>query len=200
VVSPQWISFYHIDPETLQPVLENKMFNYMKCAYMLYGPKVKYCITYGIDTQEISIIKRKYWHNFKANLCQENFEGSKGIEFVSMNIFVVTKVDKILVYDSSTYSQIDTIPITLLKTETREPNEVIALNKDINEQFFAVISGKNLIGNAQKCNQLFVFERNKPEEEHKRDNFKFLQRVVLKDIPGFTNVCMRFYFKRGENG
>lgn len=69
-------------------------------------------------------------HNFKVNVSAENLEGSKGIEFISMNMFFVTKIDKVIAYDCDSYQQIDELPIKLLVTETREPNEVIALQKD----------------------------------------------------------------------
>ena len=44
------------------------------------------------------------------------------------------------------------MPVKLLKTETREPNEVIALAACQNEEYLGIISGKNLIMNEQKTN------------------------------------------------
>ena len=37
------------------------------------------------------------------------------------------------------------MPISLLKTETREPNQIIAIRKSIDDRYVACISGKNLI-------------------------------------------------------
>jgi hypothetical protein len=50
-------------------------------------------------------------------------------------------------YDSNTFELMDILPIGLLPSVTREPNEVIAIQKCQNEQYLAVISGKNLIMN-----------------------------------------------------
>ena len=47
--------------------------------------------------------------------------------------------------------------------------------------------------NEQKTNQLFIFKRTRTGEE--RDRFIQSNRVVLKDIPIFSQVCMNFHFK-----
>ena len=46
IVSDNLIYFYLVDPITLIPTLENVMFNFMNCSQMMFGKKVKYCITY----------------------------------------------------------------------------------------------------------------------------------------------------------
>ena len=51
----------------------------------------------------------------------------------------------------------DELPIKLLKADTREPPQIIAIQKNSNEEFIAVISGKLLIMNTQATNQLFIF-------------------------------------------
>lgn len=51
------------------------------------------------------------------------------------------------------------MPISLLKADTREPNQVIAMAKSQDEEYLAVISGKILIMNEQKTNQLFIFKK-----------------------------------------
>ena len=153
ITTDEFIYFYLIkqdekNPEEhLQPVLENVMFNYMNCTQMMFGSKVKYGITYKTNQRSFAIYRRKYAHNFKVNVCNDNLEGSKGLEFPSMKLFLISKIDRIMIYDSSNYQYIDEIPITLLKTETREPNEVIAMQKCQNDEYLAIISGKNLIAN-----------------------------------------------------
>lgn len=62
-------------------------------------------------------------------------------------------------YDSHNFKEIDRIPIQLLKTETREPNQVIAMQKCQDEEFLGIVSGKVLIMNEQKTNQLFIFKK-----------------------------------------
>ena len=58
----------------------------------------------------------------------ENLEKSKAIELEHLNKFLVTKVDKVTMYDSDTYEECGQLQITLLKTETREANEIISIN------------------------------------------------------------------------
>ena len=76
-----------------------------------------------------------------------------------------------------------------MKTETREPNQVLSLQKSECENFLAVISGKNLIMREQKANQLFIFIRQEGTD------YKLYKRIVVKEIPVFTKVCMQFYFE-----
>ena len=46
---------------------------------------------------------RKYVHDFKVALNDDNLEGSKGLEFISKRTFLVSKVNHILMYDSNTF-------------------------------------------------------------------------------------------------
>ena len=127
ITTDEKIFFYLIDQDTLEPKLENAMFNYMNCTQMMFGAKVRYCITYKTNQRSFNIYRRKYMHNFKVPMVKENLEGSKGIEFQNLGVFLVTKVDRIIIYDSNTFQEVSEIPISLLKTETREPNEVISI-------------------------------------------------------------------------
>jgi len=64
-----------------------------------------------------------------------------------MNNFLVSKIDKIIMYDCETFEELDSVPVQLLKADTREPNQVIAMAKSQDEEYLAVISGKILIMN-----------------------------------------------------
>ena len=98
-------------------------------------------------------------HNLRVQVSNINFEGSKSIEILSMEIIMVTNVDKLMLFENITYQKVGEIPIPLLKTESREPNEIIGIQKSDDEQYLAIISGKNLIMDEQKQNQLFIFKR-----------------------------------------
>jgi hypothetical protein len=50
-----------------------------------------------------------------------------------------------LILDNETYAEVGTLPISLLKTETREANMIIGIEKSVDDQWVAVISGKNLV-------------------------------------------------------
>lgn len=67
------------------------------------------------------------------------------------------------------------------------------MQKCQNEEYLAIISGKNLIAAEQKINQLFVFKRK--EKDDGTNEFEQCGWVVLKDIPMFTQVSMDFHFK-----
>jgi hypothetical protein len=44
-----------------------------------------------------------------------------------MEIIMVTNVDKLMLFENITYQKVGEIPIPLLKTESREPNEIIGI-------------------------------------------------------------------------
>ena len=69
-----------------------------------------------------------------------------------MDLYLVSKIDKILMYNIDDYTYIDEVPIKLLKADTREPNQILQMVKDSNEQYLAVITGKKLIMNEVKTN------------------------------------------------
>lgn len=46
ITTDQKIYFYLIDKKTLEPILENVMFNYMGCNNLMFGSKVRYGISY----------------------------------------------------------------------------------------------------------------------------------------------------------
>jgi len=125
-------------------------------------------------------------------MANENLEGAFGVSLPSLDVFLVAKVDQITVHDSNHFNQINTIPIKLMVTETREPNQVIGMTKSKCEKWLAVISGKNLIMNGQAQNQLFILKMVKDENGV---NFEQVERIVVKDMPFFSGVCMQYYFK-----
>ena len=126
-------------------------------------------------------------HNLRVCVDSKDFSGSKALEIQTQDIVLVTKIDQVLIYDSSSYEVKGQIPIKLLTTETREPNEIIGMCKSNCEMWLAVISGKNLVMNQQKQNQLFVFKRF-------NDNFVLHKRIIIKEIPIFNKVTMQYFF------
>jgi hypothetical protein len=136
------IYFYLVDRDTLKADLENVMYNYMQCSYMMIGPKVRYCVTFKNSSKGYNIFRAKYIHNFKVNVHNQNLE----------NAFVVTHTTGIKIYDSANFKQIGALDITLLESKEREPNEVLTIQKCQNEEYLAVLSGKNLIMQEQKLN------------------------------------------------
>ena len=108
------IFFYLIDKKTYKPTLENVMFNYMGCSHLMFGSKVRYGISYKTNMRSIQIYRRAFWHNFKVPILVENLERSKALELPSLNMFIVTKVNKVIIYDSETFQYYSELPIKLL--------------------------------------------------------------------------------------
>ena len=63
----------------------------------------------------------------------ENLEGSQGLELKKINAFLVSKIDKIVIYHSETFKEMEMLPISLLESTTREPNEIICMQKSDDE-------------------------------------------------------------------
>ena len=98
--------FYLIDPQTFEPQLENVMFNFMGCSEMMFGSRVRYCVTFKTNQTSFDIYRRKYIHDFKLNVIEENLDGSRGLPIESMNAFLISKIDCIHFYDMDTYMEI----------------------------------------------------------------------------------------------
>lgn len=150
ITTDRLIYFYQIDPETLMPTMENVMQNYMMCNQMMIGAAKRYCITYKQNERCFDIYQRKYMHNLRVCVNNDNFEGCKTVEFPSSNLVLISKKDKVITYDNENFTEVGTIPVTLLQTETREPNEVIGMQKSPDENWLAIVSGKNLVMDEQK--------------------------------------------------
>lgn len=144
------VYFYLIDPQTLLPTLENVMNNFMLCNQMMIGAAKRYSITYKTNEKDFEIYRRKFMHNLRVCVNENNFEGAKAVELSRSNFFLVSNISEVLIIDSSNYEVIGKLPINLLETSTREANEIIGINKSADEEMVAVISGKNLIMSEQK--------------------------------------------------
>jgi hypothetical protein len=58
-----------------------------------------------------------------------NCEGSQGIEILRLGVLLVTQIDSIKIFDSNNYKDYGNLPIRLLPSETREPNEILSIQK-----------------------------------------------------------------------
>lgn len=113
----------------------------------MFGKKVRYGITYKTNQRSFDIYRRKYMHNLKVCVQNEELEGGFGVSIPGLKMFLVAKKDQIKIYDSDTFEMKDKVPIKLLVSETREPNEVIGICKSKCERWIACITGKNLVMN-----------------------------------------------------
>jgi hypothetical protein len=169
---------------------------------MMFGRRVRNGVTYKTNQKSFDIYQRHSMHNLRVCVNSNDFEGSKAIEIRSSNVFLVTQIDKILMFDSSSFKLCGEIPIKLLVTETREPNQIIGIEKSRDENWLAVVSGKNLVMNEQKQNQLFVFKRvcGGDPDDQTYAVFVLHKKVVVKDLPIFKKVTMQYMFKKFQKG
>ena len=79
------------------------MYNYMQCSQMMFGTKVRYGITYKTNQPGFQVYTRKYYHNFKVAVTQDNFEGARGANLGSMNAYVMCEKTRIGIYDQVTF-------------------------------------------------------------------------------------------------
>ena len=118
------IYFYIIDKETFMPELENVMQNFMNCSQMMFGSKVKYGITYKTNNKSIDIHRRKYEHDFRLNVIEDDLDGSRGLPIDSMNAFAVSKIDTVKFYSIDTFREIEeckiVIPLEVAAATERE--------------------------------------------------------------------------------
>ena len=84
----------------------------------------------------------------------------------------------------------------MLESDEREPNEVLTVIKCQNEEYLAVLSGKNLIMAEQKVNQLWIFR--KKSNHGNRDSYEQHKRIIVKDMPEFGKTCIQFHFRAKE--
>ena len=193
------VYFYAIDEHTFKPIIRNVMNNFMNCSMMMFGSKSIYGITYKQNEGNFDVYRQKYQHDYKVAIVHEDFDGSKGLPVESMKAFLVGVKDKIKFYDVNTFMEIteSEIQIPLFKSTTREANEIISMQISPKEDILAVISGKKLIMDENKPNQIFIFKRKKNlnAAEDSMDQFEALKKIKIMDNPAFEKISMQFKFQ-----
>ena len=106
ITSREKIYVYKIDYHSLEPELENVMFNFMECDQMIFGSQRRFCITYKKNEPNFEVRTRKYNNNFKIKIDPDNYEASKGLSIQSEKAFIVSKKNQIFVYDSNGFQRI----------------------------------------------------------------------------------------------
>lgn len=97
---------------------------------MMFGSKVRYCITYKTNQRSFEVYRRQYEHNFKNLVHKANFEGSKGLTVKKTNRILVTDINRIHVINSENYKEMpdEEIVVELLVDNTaREPNQILSI-------------------------------------------------------------------------
>ena len=75
VVTEELIYFYLIDFKDFMPELENVMYNFMGCNQMMFGKRVRYCITYKENQRSFDVYQRKFMHNLRVCVDSDDYQG-----------------------------------------------------------------------------------------------------------------------------
>jgi hypothetical protein len=78
----------------------------MKCSFMLFGPKVKFCISYKNHEKGFNIYGRQFIHDLMVEYDHENYEGELGLELEKKGVFLVTQIDNVLIHNSQTMEKV----------------------------------------------------------------------------------------------
>ena len=71
---------------------------------MIFGSHKRYCITFRMNEPNFSIHSRNDHHEFQIKISDQNLEGCQGLD--AGDAFIVSKKDKIQIFDSSSFSEI----------------------------------------------------------------------------------------------
>ena len=89
------------------------MYNYMVCNQCMIDSNKRYAVTYKNNNKSFNIYRRKVYHNFKVPVSKENLDGSTALEFESMEIYLVSNSEQVMMYDSNTFREIGKIPVEI---------------------------------------------------------------------------------------
>ena len=117
VTTDNHINFYILDEETLEPIHDTVINNYMKCSSIVFGQssRERYCLTYMSNRRSFEIFRRKYNHSFKCQIIEEDLDKSIGVEIRSLNQLLYTKKDMVSILDSRTYKEKYKFTINLME-------------------------------------------------------------------------------------
>ena len=172
------IYFYMIDKETLQPNLENCMNNFMQCSQMMFGAKVRNGITYKTNQPGFQIYKRKYYHNFKVQITNQNYEGALGANLGSMNAYIMCEKKNIGVYDQHDFQVLQQWSIPT--KSSGDDIEILYMAVSPDEQKIGICVGRQLIKDQQEITEIVIYQKNsqgKFEIEKLRD-FEFKDACI----------------------
>ena len=163
----------------------------MKCNRMIFGRMQRNCITYRENDKEFTLYQRKYENSLRVCVDNSNYEGAKGIEILRKSQLLVQTKDKVQILCSQTYKQQGEINISLKITNTREPIEIIGFQKSTDEDYIAIISGKNLVMEEQEIMELLIYKVSD-------NNYSIHKIINLEGSAIFENVSMDFSFDKNS--
>ena len=120
ITQKEKIYFYTID-ESLLPKLKNVSFNYLGDLSTLISKNMIFCVSFRLNTKNFTIITKKYNQAFNVKLSNEQFEGVRSLDLPKSNLFLISNINKLKIYNQETFQFIDVMLVELFTSETREP-------------------------------------------------------------------------------
>ena len=123
---------------------------------MMFGPKVKYSITYKAGESELKIYQRKYIHNYMVTLSSENHEGAFGCNLNKLNFYAIGKFQTIIIYDQSDFSQRQTYKIPCVDQNL----EILYMVSSKDDERIGITFGTRLILNRFYIFAIIILKKN----------------------------------------
>lgn len=92
IVTDEQIFFYGLCEDTLMPVLQNVIYNFMGCNQIILRPQANFCIAYKLNQNAFTVYDPALKQHFIIPVVEDNFEGSKGLELRTMNTFLCSQL------------------------------------------------------------------------------------------------------------
>jgi hypothetical protein len=90
--------------ETFIPELESVFYNFMDASQMIFGPSKKgFCIAYSEHQEDFNVYTRKYHHNFKVSISDENLEGAVGANLNTSQMYIIADEREVAIYGMDDY-------------------------------------------------------------------------------------------------
>jgi hypothetical protein len=124
----------------------------------MFGPLVRFSITYKTNQAGFTNYTRKYYHNFKVAITNKNYEGAKGASLKTMGSYLMTDGMHIGIYNEKTFKITDSWEV---KTRDGDPeNQILYLTVSPKENKVGVCIGKILIQDVQIISEIIVYKYN----------------------------------------
>ena len=140
------------------------MYNFMQCSRMLFGRKVRNCITFKNNQPGFTIYKRKYYHNAKIQLTGDSYEGAIGQNLKSLSAYVMAERQRITISDNQTFKQIQRFNITASSGGSNNDDFcIISMAISPDESKIALLLGKALIRDKFEITEVAVYKNSAPD-------------------------------------
>jgi len=120
---------------------------------MMFGSRVRFGITYKSNQPGFQIYTRKYFHNFKVAISNENYEGAQGCNLPSINAYIISEKKKIGVYSCLDYKPIQTWNVPA----STEDSEILYINVSKDDKKIGVAMGRHVIKDQYKLTEIMIY-------------------------------------------